>query len=118
MKPEYAKEWPDQGTLTLAQKKVLLDVWDIALYWGGCTGGYFSIKDIAYDLGLTTATVYNKLKIFKEAFPEAYKRLKADRARVKRVVNRQSVSFKRPKSWEDLQERYGDEADSWIVEKF
>ena len=119
MDKRVLKGWLNKEDLNAEQKKILLKLWDLVLDWSGFDyGAYYRIRDLGLKHGISEATVYKRLKIFQINFPEAYENLKEERERLKRVTGRQGRAFRNALSWEDLREEYGDEADSWILEKF
>ena len=122
MNKNMLKGWlsrADSGKeLSEYQKKVLIDLWDVMMYWGACDGSFYSVRDIADGFGVSTNTIYAKIKRFKSSFPEAHNKLEEDRKRARRVCKRQAASFRQPLSWDRLQEEFGSEPENWIKEKF
>jgi len=112
------RSWFNKEGATESQIKLLYKLYDVILLWGAFDGGYWKIKDIARELKITTNTVYSRLKLFKEHFPEGYAKAKEYRACAKNTSERHYESSRRPKSWDQLKEEHGDMADEWIKEKF
>jgi len=110
--------WVKDTGISEAQKKALYKLYDVAVLWGAFDGGYWTIKDIARELGVNRNTIYSRLRAFKYHFPEGYQKAQESRNLAKRVSERQYEGLRRPKSWDKLKEENGDIAESFIKEKF
>lgn len=108
------KGWLNKEELTDYEKKNLIKLWDMLMMWSG-VDGYYTVPEIAYNLGIGQKTVYSRINKFKKMFPDAYKRLKGDRETVKRVSARHGSSLRNPISWDALNPEF---RDGWIREKF
>ena len=108
----------ENETLPDWKQKILIDLWDVMMYWGSCDGSFYTVRALAHEMGVSTNTIYAKIKRFKREFPEAYDKLEADRARAKRVCKRQAESFHNPLSWDRLKEDSGPEVEGWVKEQF
>jgi hypothetical protein len=100
------------------KQKVLFKCWDMALSWGCQDGVYRSKTEIAQILRISRATLNSNLKVFQEEFPEAYEKLRITRESCKNSTRRQYESFRKPISWDQLRDEFGDEIENHIQEKF
>jgi len=102
-----------------AVQRRLAKYWNTILLWSGYDG-YWEIKVIARALKVRVSTVEQRLQWFKKHFPEAYEKIKQDRAHIR------SASCRLDKQLEEMNEgRFisldampSDISESLIKEKF
>lgn len=63
------------------------DLWKLVLMWSSYDF-FMSIPEIAESLGICAKTIYNKLNVFKDKYPEAFKKLQEDRKSAKEYQTR------------------------------
>jgi IS30 family transposase len=85
-------------------------MWDTVLLWSGYDG-YYSISEIAKNLGEKRSTIISRLKRFAAHYPKSYEKISNDRAAIKASTLRLGVKLSKPVSFQSNMETH-------IKEKF